>query len=50
VEVFLKKKGIADFQKFQNIYKIIHFEYELTNTRLIIQRICKKLSEFESEP
>jgi|JI10StandDraft_1071094.scaffolds.fasta_scaffold3556099_1 hypothetical protein len=44
VEVFLRKKGLTDHYKFQNIYKIMHFEMELENTRKIIQRICKKLN------
>ena len=48
VELFLKKKGLTDHYKFQNIYKIMHFEMELENTRKIIQRICKKLSELEA--
>ena len=49
VEVFLKRKGLTDHNKFQNIYKIMHFEMELENTRKIIQRICKRLSEFEED-
>ena len=47
IEVFLKRKGLTDHRKFQNIYKIMHFEMELENTRKIIQRICKKLSDLE---
>ena len=29
VEGFLAKKGLTDHYKFQNIYKIMHFEMEL---------------------
>ncbi len=47
VEEFLRKKGLTDQRKFQNIYKIMHFEMELENTRKIIQRICKKLSDLD---
>jgi hypothetical protein len=48
VEEFLRKKGLTDQRKFQNIYKIMHFEMELENTQKIIQRICKKLSDLDS--
>lgn len=44
IENFLKRKGLTDHRRFQNIYKIMHFEMELDNTRKIIQRICKRLS------
>jgi hypothetical protein len=49
IESFLKRKGLTDHRKFQNIYKIMHFEMELDNTRKIIQRICKRLTEFENK-
>lgn len=26
IEAFLKRKGLTDHRKFQNIYKIMHFE------------------------
>ena len=48
IEGFLKRKGLTDHRKFQNIYKIMHFEMELDNTRTIIQRICKKLNNLEA--
>ena len=47
VETFLSKRNLTDQRKFQNIYKIMHFEMELENTRRIIQSICKKLNELE---
>ena len=47
VEVFLSRRNLTDQRKFQNIYKIMHFEMELENTRRIIQSICKKLNELE---
>ena len=45
VENFLRRRNLTDHRKFQNIYKIMHFEMELENTRRIIQTICKKLNE-----
>lgn len=48
IETFLKRKGLTDHRRFQNIYKIMHFEMELDNTRKIIQRICKRLAELEN--
>ncbi len=49
VEAFLAKRNLTDQRKFQNIYKIMHFQMELENTRRIIQSICKKLSELEKD-
>lgn len=47
VQNFLQKRNLADQRKFQNVYKIMHFEMELENTRKIIQGVCKKLNELE---
>jgi hypothetical protein len=47
VEQFLKSKKLTDAKKFQNIYKIMHFEMELENCRNIIQGICKKLNQLD---
>jgi hypothetical protein len=49
VEQFLTEKRLTDQRKFQNIYKIMHFEMELENTRRIIQSVCKKLNELEKQ-
>ncbi len=47
VNQYLRSKKLTDAKKFQNIYKIIHFEIELENCRNIIQSICKKLSQLD---
>jgi hypothetical protein len=47
VERFLAERRLTDERKFQNIYKIMHFEMELENTRRIIQSICKRMDELE---
>lgn len=43
----MRSKKLVDAKKFQNIYKILHFEMELENCRNIIQGICKKLAQLE---
>jgi len=47
VEQFLRSRKLTDAKKFQNIYKIMHFEMELENCRNIIQGICKKLAQLD---
>ena len=44
VDEFLRKKNLVNNNKFQNIYKIMHFEMELENCRAIIQGLCRKLN------